>query len=125
MQIELEPPEGLYEKILKRIQFESRRLAKIKFVLFGSSAIISLAGVFFSFQYILQEMSQSGFYNYLSLVFSDTGVVTTYWKEFSLLLAESAPVMGIIFFLGAVLALLGSLKYLYPYEQRFSQFQKI
>lgn len=121
----IELPQGLYEKVIGRLRTEKRKRAIIRMFLSGSATLASLAGVFFALQYAFQQMMQTGFFNYFSLIFSDLGSLSIFWKEFSLLLMESAPITAIAIFLGAILILLESIKYLYLYEQRFSSFKSI
>lgn len=104
------PPEGLLERIMARIKKEERVLLIKKVALFSAAALGSLFALIPAFQYALQEFHQSGFYQYLSLLFSDSGVVLVYWKEFAMSLAESLPVLGILVFLSAVFVFLGSVK---------------
>lgn len=106
----IEAPENLGEKILTRISIEERRKAEWRLAFSVPLAIASSIGVVFAFQYAAQEVAQSGFYQYLSIVLSDEGAAVTYWKELSMLLAESAPILGTAALLGAVLVLLGSLR---------------
>ncbi len=44
----------------------------------------------------------TGFDQYLSLAFSDSSVLITYWKELSLSLVESLPLMAVMLVLGAL-----------------------
>ena len=107
----LEPPEALLAKILIRIAREQRRSARIRVAFVGSAALLSGALLVPAFQYAAQEWYESGFYQYLSLLFSDGGAALASWQEFSQSLAESLPVSGITFVLMSVFALLISLKF--------------
>ena len=106
----IETPKNLEQRILMRISNEERRTAEWRLAFFAPLAAASGVGVVFAFQYAAQEVAQSGFYQYLSVAFSDGGAAITYWKELSMLLAESAPILGTAVLLGAVLVLLGSLR---------------
>ena len=103
-----EPPERLYGNILARIEREKIRAARIRFALLGTTALASVVALIPAYQYAASEFSQSGFSQYLSIVFSDSGIAVVYWKEFALTLAESAPVFGAAVLLSAILALFGS-----------------
>jgi hypothetical protein len=46
---------------------------------------------------MLDQNSSSGIYEFISLAYSDLGTISIFWKEFALTLAESTPVVGIIF----------------------------
>jgi hypothetical protein len=52
------------------------------------------------------QFTQSGFYNYMSLLFSDTHSVTLYWKEFMLSLADSLPMTNLILSAGLIFIIL-------------------
>lgn len=103
-------PAGLYGSVLARIDNEARRLSLIRLAIFVPLVLISSVAVVTSFQYLVEVSAQSGLSEYLSILFSDSGTVLSYWKEFLLLIAEQAPVLGAALFLGAVLAFAGSLR---------------
>lgn len=110
MRKNIEPPEGLYLGILARIEREKRRIAVIRLAFFGVVAVASLAAIIPSFQYVAREFAQSGFYKYLSLLFSDSGAVLASWREFALSLAESLPITEITIFLTTIFVFLVSAK---------------
>lgn len=72
--------------------------------------VSSLSGSIFSIRDLITESSKLGFYKYLSLVFSDGGVIATYWKEYMLTLADSLPVMNLIVSFALLFVLFISLK---------------
>ena len=106
----LEPPERLYQAILARIEVEKIRAARIRVGLLGFVALISVVAVVPIFQYIVREFAQSGFYQYASLLISDSGVLIAHWKEFMLSLVESTPILGATIFLSIIFVLLSSLR---------------
>ena len=110
MRENIEPPERLYLGILARIESEKRRIARIRLAFFGVVAAASLAAIIPSFQYAAREFAQSGFYEYLFLLFSDSGAVLASWREFALSLAESLPITEITIFLIMVFVFLVSAK---------------
>ncbi len=105
-----EPSDKLRAGILARIDFERRRSAIIRLTFLGIAAAASLAAMIPSFQYAAREFSQSGFYQYFSLFFSDSGAVLASWREFALSLAESLPLAEITIFLATVFTFLVSVK---------------
>lgn len=108
----LEPPKGLRGKILASIRYEEIRRARIYvFAALGTIAT-SLLGIVFAFKYMLQGFYQSSFYSYFSLLFSDPDIAISYWKELSLSLIETAPLVGITLSLVALAALLTSMRVL-------------
>ncbi len=106
---DFEPSERLYGNILMRIEREKIRAARIRFALLGTTALASVIALIPAYQYAASEFAQSGFSQYLSIVFSDSGVALVYWKEFMLALAESAPVFGATILLSVIFTLLGSI----------------
>lgn len=103
-------PAGLDRAVFARIDRETHRAARLRFAVFVPLALLSSVGVVVSFQYLAREIVQSGLSQYLSVIASDGGVVLAYWKEFSLSVAEQAPVFEIAIFLGTIVTLFGSLK---------------
>lgn len=101
-----EPSEKLRARILARIDFEKRRSARIWLAFFGAGATASLVAIIPSFQYVVREFSQSGFYRYFSLIFSDSDAVIASWREFALSLIESLPITEVAIFLAAIFAFL-------------------
>lgn len=118
MQDNFELPESLRGNILLGIHTEEKRRAKRLLVVSAVVATSSLVGIIASLKYALVTLYESSFYSYASLLFSDPDVVTQYWKEFSLALLESLPVIGIVLCLIAVFALLMSLR-LFAQNMRF------
>ena len=110
MRENIEPPERLYLGILARIEREKRRIAVIRLAFFGVVASASLAAIIPSFKYVAREFAQSGFYEYLFLLFSDSDAVLASWREFALSLAESLPITEITIFLVMVFVFLVSAK---------------
>ena len=108
---ELEPPQRLLGGIVMRIILERQRHAWVRVMVWTAGTMGALAGLVPAFHYAGQELAQSGFYQYLSLLFSDGGVLlANSWREFALSLAESLPLMGITFVLAALFVLLGSIR---------------
>jgi len=108
--IKIEPPRGLYGKIVSGIHEKRVRMAKLKCAFFTVGALTSLVAVVLTFDYVLQGFSSSGFNNYFSLLFSDAGTVLVYWKEFLLSLIESFPLADFTAFLLMTFLLLGSIR---------------
>ncbi|MEK7576311.1 MAG: hypothetical protein AAB482_01315 [Patescibacteria group bacterium] len=119
--LEIEPPEGLYHRILARIARARLRAARIRLGFLSMTIVGSLAALIPALQYTLQEFTQSGFYQYLSLVLSDGGTLFAHWHEYILTLAESLPLAGITLMLSGIFVLFGSLKLAIKYYelQRF------
>lgn len=106
----LEPPNGLLEKILKRIHKEERLLVLRRTIIFSVLFVGSLAGFIPSLKMLLADFDQSGFLNFFSLIFSDFPTVATYWKSFAMILLESLPTVSLALFLAIMLTFLQSIK---------------
>jgi len=124
----IEPSEGLLDKIMERIKREKRLLAvKRRLVLFSLSLIASAVAFTPVFNLVQTDLSESGFLQFLSLAFSDFGIVVTYWQTFIMSLLETIPAISLAIFLGVVLTFLESLKLLardikiiYGHQQNFA-----
>ncbi|MFA5368981.1 MAG: hypothetical protein WC303_03240 [Candidatus Paceibacterota bacterium] len=105
--LDIEPPAGLFIKVLNRIEAEERiMLLKRRIFIFSCAGFGSLIGLIFSFNFVRKAMVNSGFGDFFSLIFSDSMIVLNYWQNFFLTLLESFPIIEAIFFLGIVLLLL-------------------
>lgn len=108
----VKPPEGLSEVIYARIEGIKRRQAKIRIAYASFAGAVSLVASIPALQYCISSFTETGFWQYLSLLFSDGGVAIIYWKELLLSLAESLPVLGSAIILALAFVIVGSLKYI-------------
>lgn len=109
----LDPPAGLLERIINRIQTERNLLTvKRRLVIFSIGFIGSIAAFVPVFKMVYQGFAESGFMQFLSLLFSDTGVILTYFGNFLSSLLETLPVTGLLAFSVILLIFLESLKLL-------------
>jgi len=106
----INPPQGLLEKVLKRIRKEERVLVLRRTVIFSLTLLASLIGFIPSLNILLSNFNNSGFTSFFSLIFSDFSSVATYWQSFALILLESLPAVSLAIFLAVVLTLLQSIK---------------
>jgi hypothetical protein len=104
------PPKGLLEKILKRIHKEERLLVFKKIIIFSVMLMGSLAGLVPALRMLLSDFSRSGFVSFFSLIFSDPSVVAMYWRSFTMILLETLPALSLALFLTVLLILLQSIK---------------
>lgn len=116
----IEPPQRLLSDILLRIKQAQKRAIKIRLVILGVVVLSSAGAAIPAFQYSAREFYQSGFYQYLLLLFSDSGAVLEYWKEFGLSLAESLPVPGAAALLSVLFVLLGAMELILKNFKKFS-----
>ena len=100
-----QPESRLSGDIFSLIQFKKAKVSKYKKISYFCLGILSLSGSVFSIKGLIDQSTQLGFYEYLSLAFSDGGVIANYWKEYTLSLVDSLPVasLGLSFFLLFVL----------------------
>lgn len=91
----VEPPKGLEGRIMRRINEEEKQISRVRAWAFGGSSLASFGLSLWAIIYLVKSASESGFWQYLSLAFSD-GTVLAYWKEISLSLAESLPITSLI-----------------------------
>jgi hypothetical protein len=104
---DLDLPENVWQAVVLR----DRCIARAKLWTFSVIGFISLVGLIPVLKALLSDFTQSGFSEYLSLAFSSSGLIITYWKDFLLLLAESLPVLSIISSLTLVFIFFLSIKY--------------
>lgn len=105
----IEPPQGLYRSVMARIELARRRQAQIRAGLFAVFACASGTLLVPVLEYTSGQLYASGFYEYLSLAFSDRTLVLTYWREFVLSLVESLPSLALVLLLPLAAALIFSL----------------
>lgn len=110
--------QGLFEKVLTRIEAEKKRRAaraRLGFVMgIFFASIISVIPVWNAFWV---SIASSGFGQYLTLIFSDSKVVANNWQDFGLSLLESLPVMNVAGFLAVLLVLLLTMKFMFIYSK--------
>ena len=102
---------NLGQNIWLTVMKREKRNTKIKLWIFTLAGITSLVGLVPAFRILGSDLAQSGFYEYLSLAFSDSGLILSAWREFMFSLAESLPVLSVIFTLSLVFIFFLSLKY--------------
>lgn len=106
----IEPPVHLYARILERVRrFELRRL-RLSLAASATLFATSLTGLFFSLRFLISELSASGFLTYITLPFSDGADVLHLANDFTYLIIESTPVLGLLLVFLALTALLASIK---------------
>ena len=106
----IEPPIGLYEKIITRIHHKERVLILRRVIVFSTTLIISLVLFFPVVSMLMYDINQSGFLQFSSLMFSDTSSVMTYWRSFMMTLLETLPALSLALFLAVLVTFLQSVK---------------
>jgi hypothetical protein len=106
-----EPPAGLFHRIIARIKEEHRLMSiRRRIFVFSSLSIISIVALIPTFNWTHQSFSETGFFQFLSLIFTDTSVVLAYWKSFVMTLTESFPIISATVFLAVFAIFLTFLK---------------
>ncbi len=99
------PETGMVYAGLKRIETRKERIRQVKAGSFSLLTVSSSVGFFFMLLDVKTRISTNGFYEFFSLIFFAKGSpLGGYWKELSLSLAESFPVLSV-----TALCLLGAL----------------
>jgi hypothetical protein len=104
--------EKLFAEIMLRIKRGQRILAIRRLFIFSLTAIFSAVIFVFAFNILGVKISESGFLQFFSLIFSDFKTVITYWESFALSLLESLPIISLTIVLATIFAFLESLKFL-------------
>ena len=105
-----QPSDELAEKILGKIKQAQKRKAKIRLAVFAVVSVLSVVALVPAGYWLWQDVSQSGFFQFVSLLFSDFGMVLAYWHNFVLAVLESLPVLSLIVFSGVAVLLLESIR---------------
>lgn len=105
----IEPSPELLGKIIQKIHREERILAIRKTAIFSVVFIFSLVGIVPSFRMLMSDFSNTGFFNFFSLIFSDFSMMTVYWKSFIMALLETLPAISLALFLAILLTLVQSI----------------
>lgn len=106
---EIEPNNELFGKISYQISKEKAYILRRNKILSYISAGSSFMALIPMFIYTLIKLGQSGFYTYFSLMFSDISSLSIYWKELSITLVESLPVLSVLLLLSVFFVFLVSL----------------
>jgi len=108
--IKRSPPKNLPETITYTIELRIEREITIKKWAYGTVTVVSLVAIIPATIALGHQLSQSGFYQYASLGFSDIGAISGAWKDFASALAESLPGMSIALVLGLLAILVWSIR---------------
>lgn len=94
-----EPSAGLFDRIILAIKRE-QELQHTRRLVFGffSLLIISFAAIPFSWSILINQIESSGISYFISTAVNDFGTFLALWKDFSLAILESLPLMGMIAF---------------------------
>ncbi len=105
-----EPRAELFALVMRAIVTEKHRLAKRRLIGFSMLAILSLAAFIPAIGSLQNALIESGTAQFLSLLFSDPGIVLGAWREFSLSILDALPAFSLAAVLVTAVMLLASLK---------------
>lgn len=108
--VKYHPECRLSDDIWHSIENYQNKKRQIKFWIYSGIGIISLVGFIPSLLSLLEQFSNSGFYNYFSLIFSNNSSISLYWKELLLSIAGSLPVLSLMVSIFLLLILFLSIK---------------
>lgn len=82
--------------VLKCIKHAEIRQSRLESAF--SYSLITLATILClgAFAWVYNDATQTGLWSSLSLIFSDGGVVVSYWREFTSSIIESLPVVSLV-----------------------------
>jgi len=106
-----EPERDAAPHIWQMIITREKHVDQLKLWVFSVASFVSLAGLVPAINILLRDLTKSGLYEYLSLIFENGNSIASYWKELAFSLAQSLPTMSIIFTLSLVFVFFLSLRY--------------
>ena len=107
-----ELPEGILDRIIFRIQEEKSAAARRRIAVFSLAMVCSLLLFPVALKMARTDLSESGFSQFLLLVFSDFGIVAAYWQNFAMSLLETFPAFSFGLVLASVFIFMESLAFL-------------
>ncbi|MFA5751155.1 MAG: hypothetical protein WCX79_04005 [Candidatus Paceibacterota bacterium] len=110
LETQIKPESYLVNQILERIELRGKRIARIKLGALSTLGISSLVIFIPVIQNLSASLSYSGFYEYISIAFSNLEILSTYWQEIGLSLLESLPIYGTVISLGLIFVFFLSFK---------------
>ncbi|MEI6627195.1 MAG: hypothetical protein WCL61_01245 [bacterium] len=84
------------ELVFSRIRQAEKRQAHLEFALSYSFLFLAIILSLSTFSWIYRDASQTGLLTSLSLIFSDSGTILSYWKEFSFSIVENLPFVSLV-----------------------------
>lgn len=102
------PPQDLEVRILRKISFFE---LKKKIAFFGAFSVFGALSISETLK-LLSSLKASNFSYYMSLLSSDLSSLLVYWKQFSLLIIESLPLVDIAFLSIVVFFMFWSLRHI-------------
>jgi hypothetical protein len=104
--IDYKNPDQLAERIILLVEKKDKKSARIWMWIYSGGLTVSAVLLYFTAHSTISELNSSGAYGTFSLLFSDFQVVVSNLNYFLLSLAESLPVMPIIYLLLTIMAMI-------------------
>lgn len=105
-------PAVLLVEIKKKIAQAKIRRAYWRTGAFLIFLALSLYGAFLAVTWIQTSIAGTGLTQYLSLLFSDFGMLSAYWSDFLMSIMETAPIVPLTLLLACAVIFLESIRYL-------------
>jgi hypothetical protein len=112
------PSESIVFGVQERIKKYRAHKARQQFIFGVISLPLSVLFFIPIVRLLFTEITNSGFFEYVKLIFSDIAGVLPHWQEAGIALAESFPAVGAILFLCILSFFLFSLRSLYMGKSR-------
>lgn len=108
-----QPSDELFSKIMNGIDRQRKKIILFRRItVISVSLIASLAALIPAFMVLMSRFTESGFYQYFSLMFSDFSVIAANWQDYSMSLLQALPAFSIALVLISALWLVSSAGYL-------------
>ena len=102
-----EPPDGLYEAILISVRKAEQKKARIRFTSFSVLCTVSISAFGTALHATASSLSQSGFLEYFSLIFTDgQSVLFSYGRDYLMTLVDTIPFLELSAASAAALAVI-------------------
>lgn len=115
----LEPPPHLKVAIFTTIASHRRRQSYRRYMAYLVVALLSCGAILPISYYVFKQINQSGFWTYVSLIWSDTLTILPMWREFGAALLESLPLAGISLLCGVFGLALTAMRGMSSYAEKY------
>jgi ABC-type phosphate/phosphonate transport system permease subunit len=105
-----EPSPELFARIISKISQERKNYNLRRLVFYSVIFVASVISLVPAIGVLVNSATETGFSDFIYLLFTDYSVILVYWQSFSLALLETLPVASTIICLTLVLIILESLK---------------
>ncbi len=121
-----QPPKRLFWRVIERLKMEKHlKIFKEKFWIFFAAFIGSAILIAAAFLLLNSELKESESIPFLSLLFSDTFEVISYYKYFTLAILESIPIASVTLSLTAVALTMLLLRLVVEYREKILMINKL